>query len=181
MNEDAGGLVELWRTRVPEIWLPVSLKRYGLYMPRARSLVLLCLPLLVLIPLSLLLQSTYLVDAVHSLLVSDPNPTRQQRSAFPSSTTINMLHYEQTPVMPSDHIAPSTTTPMANPTSTNSTIAPATAAVSQHRHIWIITGPAGCGKTSVAEYLAATFSMPYLEGDSVSVLPSSSPPHEKSH
>ncbi|KAH0287957.1 shikimate kinase, partial [Aureobasidium sp. EXF-3399] len=77
-----------------------------------------------------------------------------------------MLHYEQTPVMPSDHIAPSSTMPTPNSTSTNSTIAPATAAVSQHRHIWIITGPAGCGKTSVAEYLAATFTMPYLEGDS---------------
>ncbi|GIZ40326.1 hypothetical protein CKM354_000367000 [Cercospora kikuchii] len=36
---------------------------------------------------------------------------------------------------------------------------------SQHKHIWVITGPAGCGKTSVAEYLHSTFSLPYLEGD----------------
>lgn len=150
-------------------------KRYGIYMPRARSLVLFCLPFLILIPLSLLLQSTCLVDAVNSLLASDSTSPRQQPSASPFSTTINMLHYEQTPVMPSDHIAPSTTMPMPNSASANSTIAPATAAVSQHRHIWIITGPAGCGKTSVAEYLAATFSMPYLEGDSVSLLPFPSP------
>lgn len=38
----------------------------------------------------------------------------------------------------------------------------------QHRHIWIVTGPAGCGKTTVAEYLSKHFSLPYLEGDSVS-------------
>ncbi|KAK5120963.1 hypothetical protein LTR85_005747 [Meristemomyces frigidus] len=37
--------------------------------------------------------------------------------------------------------------------------------VPQHKHIWVITGPAGCGKTSVAEYLHQAFSLPYLEGD----------------
>jgi len=35
-------------------------------------------------------------------------------------------------------------------------------------HIWIITGPAGCGKTTVAQYLAKTLSLPYVEGDDVS-------------
>ncbi|KAK4988919.1 hypothetical protein LTR66_007200 [Elasticomyces elasticus] len=38
--------------------------------------------------------------------------------------------------------------------------------VPEHRHIWIITGPAGCGKTTVAEYVAGQLSLPYLEGDS---------------
>nr|POE74771.1 putative gluconokinase [Quercus suber] len=37
----------------------------------------------------------------------------------------------------------------------------------QQKHIWVITGPAGCGKTSVAEHLHRTFSLPYLEGDTV--------------
>jgi gluconokinase len=32
-------------------------------------------------------------------------------------------------------------------------------------HIWIITGPAGCGKTTVAKYLAKELSLPYVEGD----------------
>lgn len=41
---------------------------------------------------------------------------------------------------------------------------------SQHKHIWVITGPAGCGKTSVAEFLHSTYSLPYLEGDTVSGL-----------
>ena len=34
-------------------------------------------------------------------------------------------------------------------------------------HIWIITGPAGCGKTTVAKYLAKELSLPYVEGDDV--------------
>ena len=36
-----------------------------------------------------------------------------------------------------------------------------------HRHMWIITGPAGCGKSSIAEYLAKELSIPYIEGDDV--------------
>ncbi|KAG8533270.1 uncharacterized protein KY384_002053 [Bacidia gigantensis] len=31
--------------------------------------------------------------------------------------------------------------------------------------MWIITGPAGCGKSTVAQYLAQELSIPYLEGD----------------
>jgi gluconokinase len=36
------------------------------------------------------------------------------------------------------------------------------------KYIWVITGPAGCGKTSVAQDIHQTFSLPYLEGDAVS-------------
>ncbi|KAI4097308.1 MAG: hypothetical protein LQ348_003810 [Seirophora lacunosa] len=34
-----------------------------------------------------------------------------------------------------------------------------------HRHVWIITGPAGCGKSTIAQYLAKQLSLPYIEGD----------------
>jgi gluconokinase len=34
-------------------------------------------------------------------------------------------------------------------------------------HIWLVTGPAGCGKTTVAQYLAKELSLPYVEGDDV--------------
>jgi gluconokinase len=33
------------------------------------------------------------------------------------------------------------------------------------KHMWIITGPAGSGKTTVAKYLAMELSLPYVEGD----------------
>ena len=37
-----------------------------------------------------------------------------------------------------------------------------------HRHMWIITGPAGCGKSTIAQYIARELSIPYIEGDDVS-------------
>ncbi|PHH69839.1 hypothetical protein CDD83_5599 [Cordyceps sp. RAO-2017] len=36
----------------------------------------------------------------------------------------------------------------------------------KHHHIWLVTGPAGCGKTTVGEYLAGALGVPYVEGDS---------------
>lgn len=38
-------------------------------------------------------------------------------------------------------------------------------------HIWIVTGPAGCGKTTVAQHLAKTLGLPYVEGDDVCGIP----------
>lgn len=35
-------------------------------------------------------------------------------------------------------------------------------------HIFIVTGPAGCGKTTVAAHLAENLNCPYVEGDDVS-------------
>lgn len=36
----------------------------------------------------------------------------------------------------------------------------------QHNHIWLVTGPAGCGKTTIAEHIADANGLPYIEGDS---------------
>lgn len=80
-----------------------------------------------------------------------------------------MLSFEKTHAMPDPISAPS-------PESVNASVAappltssvPNSSLVPEHRHIWIVTGPAGCGKTTVAEYLSKSFSLPYLEGDSVS-------------
>lgn len=38
-----------------------------------------------------------------------------------------------------------------------------------HHHIWLVTGPAGCGKSTVAMHVAEALNMPYLEGDEVSL------------
>lgn len=38
----------------------------------------------------------------------------------------------------------------------------------QQHHLWLVTGPAGCGKTTVAEHLANALDIPYIEGDLVS-------------
>ncbi|KAL1973425.1 hypothetical protein VTN31DRAFT_6060 [Thermomyces dupontii] len=35
----------------------------------------------------------------------------------------------------------------------------------QRRHIWIVTGPAGCGKTTVCKGLNRDLGLPFLEGD----------------
>lgn len=43
-----------------------------------------------------------------------------------------------------------------------------------HRHMWIITGPAGCGKSTVAQYLSKELSISYIEGDDVSLVKDSS-------
>lgn len=36
------------------------------------------------------------------------------------------------------------------------------------QHIWIVTGPAGCGKTTVAKNLSKKLQVEYIEGDDVS-------------
>jgi gluconokinase len=37
----------------------------------------------------------------------------------------------------------------------------------KQQHIWLVTGPAGCGKSTVAKHLADTLQMPFIEGDEV--------------
>lgn len=37
----------------------------------------------------------------------------------------------------------------------------------KHHHIWLVTGPAGSGKTTVAEFLADKLHLPYIEGDAL--------------
>lgn len=81
-----------------------------------------------------------------------------------------MLSYDNRPMMAqstpatSDHrpLSPSSSNTMANGTS-NSTGQPKT----EHHHIWLITGPAGCGKSTVAQFIAKAMNLPYIEGDEV--------------
>lgn len=45
--------------------------------------------------------------------------------------------------------------------------APTNGSLAKEHHIWLVTGPAGCGKSTVAKYLANTLHWPYIEGDEV--------------
>lgn len=54
--------------------------------------------------------------------------------------------------------------PMALP-NTNGTVPTA-----GDHHIWLVTGPAGTGKTTLATFLATQLDVPYIEGDEVSGL-----------
>jgi gluconokinase len=40
--------------------------------------------------------------------------------------------------------------------------------ITSHHHILIVTGPAGCGKSTVAKYLSERYGFNYIEGDEVS-------------
>jgi gluconokinase len=76
------------------------------------------------------------------------------------SSQSNPLHYAaptppiSTPASPSNV---STTTPAPASTMT----------IANHHHILIVTGPAGCGKSTIAKYLALRYGFDYIEGDDV--------------
>jgi len=44
---------------------------------------------------------------------------------------------------------------------------PETKRTPQHRHMWVAAGPAGCGKSTVGQFLAEQLRVPYIEGDDV--------------
>ena len=59
-------------------------------------------------------------------------------------------------------------TPGIPSASVNGTISPQNDSTKKAHHIWLVTGPAGVGKSSVAAYLAEHLGYPYIEGDEVS-------------
>jgi gluconokinase len=42
---------------------------------------------------------------------------------------------------------------------------------SPDRHVFVVYGPAGCGKTTIAQHIADHYSLEYIEGDNVSIRP----------
>ena len=73
-----------------------------------------------------------------------------------------MLTYDKTPTLYGSQ-------PTANTMAPTMPTANGVQAPPHHRHIWIVTGPAGCGKSTVAKYLAGKMKAPYIEGDEVRV------------
>ena len=52
------------------------------------------------------------------------------------------------------------------PTTEKQPVKPSKRRTYEHQHIWLVTGPAGCGKSTVGAHVSQVLNMPYLEGDS---------------
>lgn len=73
------------------------------------------------------------------------------------------------PQQPSLHYGTATAPPVASiSNAASSQSSPLTMASSDHHHIFIVTGPAGCGKSTVAKNLADRYGFEFIEGDDVS-------------
>lgn len=77
-----------------------------------------------------------------------------------------MLTYDQspTPFYGSAHAAGMASTAIPVSKAYVSSLKP------RYRHLFIVTGPAGSGKSTVAKHLADSFNFPYIEGDEVSLI-----------
>jgi hypothetical protein len=110
--------------------------------------------------------------ALHSLTALTPCPESSLTTPQKSSM---MLSYEPRPSMSSsipqtsDHLPLSTSaSKLTNGASlTNGHTTKNKQPATTHHHIWLITGPAGCGKSTVAQFIAKTMNLPYIEGDEV--------------
>jgi gluconokinase len=79
---------------------------------------------------------------------------------------------QSTPVPYATPLTPpisNTGSPSISSSSLNDTLPAAMSITSQH-HILIVTGPAGCGKSTIAKYLSDRYGFDYIEGDEVSHL-----------
>jgi gluconokinase len=56
-------------------------------------------------------------------------------------------------------------TALSNGVMTNGGAASAAEAPAKDQHIWLVTGPAGCGKSTVAKHIADSLQLPFVEGD----------------
>ncbi|KAH8910858.1 carbohydrate kinase [Coniochaeta sp. PMI_546] len=84
---------------------------------------------------------------------SSPTNISTSRASLSSSPKIARL---PVPALSNGHVP--------NGVVTNGVQANGRQAPGEH-HIWLVTGPAGCGKSTVAKYLAKSLNLPYIEGD----------------
>jgi len=68
-------------------------------------------------------------------------------------------------IPPSPKLVRSPAPALSNGVASNAATANGQLLPARTRHIWLVTGPAGCGKSTVAQYLSNTLHWPYIEGD----------------
>ncbi|PVI08468.1 carbohydrate kinase [Periconia macrospinosa] len=79
----------------------------------------------------------------------------------PEQPQINATHYAVAPTPPiSSPGSPSNATSAGNVSKQSDTMS-----IANHHHILIVTGPAGCGKSTVAKGLSDRYGFEYIEGD----------------
>jgi len=71
-----------------------------------------------------------------------------------------MLSYDKTPTSLYGSVRPAPLSSASLPPRTARAMA-----TPHHRHLFLVTGPAGCGKSTVAKFLAKQYDFPYIEGD----------------
>lgn len=91
-----------------------------------------------------------------------------------------MQTMEQTVPQPIQYVSPPTppASTTASPSSSSAALSEAKTrhmAISTHHHILIVTGPAGCGKSTIAKHLSDRYGFDYVEGDEVRRLPQNVP------
>jgi gluconokinase len=69
--------------------------------------------------------------------------------------------------IPSSPKASRLPTTLSNGVMTNGSAPSAAEAPAKDQHIWLVTGPAGCGKSTVAKHIADSLQLPFVEGDEV--------------
>ncbi|KAF2255728.1 hypothetical protein BU26DRAFT_512691 [Trematosphaeria pertusa] len=86
-----------------------------------------------------------------------------------------MLQTFEPPQSTPAHYASAPTPPISSPGTPSNASSSAHAAkpasnmtIPHHHHILIVTGPAGCGKSTIAKFLASRYGFEYIEGDDVS-------------
>jgi len=81
-----------------------------------------------------------------------------------------MLSYENRPAMgqkssTTSDLQPTSSSPPSSGKTMNGTSANTSQPDTNHHHIWLVTGPAGCGKSTVAQFIADAMKLPFIEGD----------------
>ena len=93
-----------------------------------------------------------LVFCALSSLLPHPLPSHSRPQVW-------MLSHENRPAM----VQPPPTPAASDPLPPNG----APNGIAARHHLFIVTGPAGCGKSTVGQFIAKTMRLPFIEGDEV--------------